>query len=481
MGGAPKWVLFLVVSITLLSATRSPAWGAASAQRGWLAVQGERQLDSHRADELFVPGSVLKLVVVATALHHLGPGYRVVTELRPTGKWADGPSADGTLAVGTLAGDLVWVAAGDPTWNHLLFADDPYLPLRQMVGSLKDRGLRRIEGDLVIDLSHFPGRSLPLGRPLGDLMAAFGAPAAAVAVDQAAAVVRIAPGSRPGAAGSARSLTPGLEVEAQLITVGAERHGKGTVDFLPDWQQPRLLVRGEYPLSEPSYRVEVPMPAAELHAGHVLRRILAEEGIELRGQVRLSSTAPTTGEPWASWSSPPLSAWLEPILSDSRNWWAEMLLRVVARAVVGEGRYDEGLAIEGRFLTAVVGVEVASFRLDDASGQSVYNLLTPRTVVELLRFVAGQPWGRKFIDALARPGRGTLKHATDLPPLAAKTGTLTVARGFAGYIDPRAELPVIFAVFTQHSPASAAAQRSGLFAAVRGFRSRVEAGAVPPN
>jgi len=150
MGDALRWILLALASMGLLSAAPTTVGGAASAQRGWLAVAGERQLDSHRADELFVPGSVLKLVVVATALHHLGLDYRVVTELRPAGRWVEG----------TLVGDLVWVAAGDPTWNHLLFPDDPHLPLRQMAGRLKDRGLRRVEGDLVIDLSHFPGRGV---------------------------------------------------------------------------------------------------------------------------------------------------------------------------------------------------------------------------------------------------------------------------------------------------------------------------------
>lgn len=442
----------------------------ASGQVGWLAVQGERVLAGQRTDELFVPGSVLKLVVTAAALHHLGPDFRATTEVR----------ASGQIFEGRLSGDLVVVASGDPTWNRLLFPTDPHLPLRQIARQLKERGLRRVGGDLVIDLSLFPGRGLSLARPLGDLMAGFGAPAVALAVDQATAVVQIAPGKEPGDVATARSGTDGLEVEARLWTVGPERHGKGTVDFLPDWQQPRLLVRGEYPVSEPPYRVVVPMPAAELHAGRVLARALAAEGIEIDGEVRLSAVpavavGAASSRVLAQQLSPPLSAWLEPILSDSNNWWAEMLLRVLAREVSGTGRYDEGLAIKGRFLRDVVGLDEASFRLDDGSGQSVNNLLTPRAVVELLQFVDRQPWRPQWVDALARPGRGTLKSATGLPPLAAKTGTLSTARGLAGYVDPAAEQPVFFAVFIQHSPHSPTAQRGELFDAVRRFAAQARA------
>ena len=63
----------------------------------------------------------------------------------------------------------------------------------------------------------------------------------------------MAPGASIGA--PARVEAPdGLTVINLTNTVGRDRHGAGTLDFLPVWGTDTLLLRGEYPLSEPRSR-----------------------------------------------------------------------------------------------------------------------------------------------------------------------------------------------------------------------------------
>lgn len=426
----------------------APAAGAESERgfRGFLVVRGERVLAAENAGRLFTPGSVQKLLVCAAALHFLGPEHRVTTTVH----------GSGALRGGELAGDLVIAAAGDPTWNARFFAADPRSPLRDLARQLRERGVRRVAGDLVIDVGRFPGRGAPPSRPPSELAYAYGAPASALAVDESSVAVEIAPGRRPGDGGRLEPLGEAARIEwdNRIRTVTRDRHDRGTVDFLPVPERLAVLVRGEYPVSEPPYRVEVSVPQPDLFAAEVLREVLAREGVEVAGRTRIAAAVPR-GETLATLRSPPLAELLAPILTDSHNWYAEMLLRQLALAVGGQARDDEGLDLVKGFLTAEVGVAEDAFVLDDASGLSPYDLLSPEAVVELLRHVWRQPWRDQFVAALAAPGRGTLRGWGRLPPLAAKTGTVRHSLALAGYLEPHGPSehgaePVVFACFLNH-------------------------------
>ena len=151
---------------------------------------------------------------------------------------------------------------------------------------MRERGLTRIAGDLVVDAGRFPGRPHPLDRGIGDLAYRHGAPAAALAVDEATITVRAAPGSSIGA--PARIAAPdGVELINRTTTIGRDRHGAGTLDFLPLWGSDTLLVRGEYPISETSFVVPASDPDPVRRAGLRLRDALAAAGVQVEGTVRI--------------------------------------------------------------------------------------------------------------------------------------------------------------------------------------------------
>jgi D-alanyl-D-alanine carboxypeptidase/D-alanyl-D-alanine-endopeptidase (penicillin-binding protein 4) len=91
------------------------------------------------------PGSMMKLVTTVVALDRLGPNHRGRTEL-----FAAGPIA-GEL----LAGDIVLKGGADPELD---------LPaLWQMLFELRQRGVREISGDLVLDRSLFRPARIDIG------------------------------------------------------------------------------------------------------------------------------------------------------------------------------------------------------------------------------------------------------------------------------------------------------------------------------
>src|SRR2546427_11067397 len=118
------------------------------------------------ADKLFVPASTTKILTEGTLLAKLGADYRFHTRVYRTGP---------IDKHGTLKGDLVLVASGDPNLSNriqhdgsLAFVDedhsyagpavpgDPLLVIKQLAKDVAAKRIRKIDGRVLIDTSLFP-------------------------------------------------------------------------------------------------------------------------------------------------------------------------------------------------------------------------------------------------------------------------------------------------------------------------------------
>ena len=446
-----------------------PASTGDGAYRGYFAARlldgGKLQvIDELNAGRLFVPASVLKVVTVAAALEHLGPEYRWVTRL----------TTNGHVERGILDGDLVVEPGADPTWGAF-FDDGAAEPLAALAGQVRARGVTRIAGDLVVDAGRFPGRLYPLDRSFGNLPYRHGAPPSGLAVDEATITVRVAPGPAVGAPARVR-VPAGVDVINRTLTVGRDRHGAGSLDFLPVWDTDTLLLRGEYPISEPSFTIPASDPAPVLRAARRLRDALHDAGVAVEGTVRLQARTRPASDPaavLAELHSPPVEELLREILTRSHNWYADTLILTLGREVAETGRFDDGVEVVADFVEDLPdpGTPVPPEpSLRDGSGLSAANLIAPATVVRVLAHAAGQPWAGTFIDALAGRGEGTLRAWPRLPILAAKTGTLRHTIALAGIIGPDSEAPVVFCYFLNHDTRPRSTARAEIAAALRRWR-----------
>lgn len=120
-------------------------------------------LASHNADNPLIPASIMKCVTTATLLEEVGHEYRYETEVYTTGKISDG----------TLHGDLLVVASGDPSLNsrHLPEGGDI---AREIAEALRLKGIRTVEGRIRVDESVFSGPAINPLWASGDLPHAYG-------------------------------------------------------------------------------------------------------------------------------------------------------------------------------------------------------------------------------------------------------------------------------------------------------------------
>jgi D-alanyl-D-alanine carboxypeptidase/D-alanyl-D-alanine-endopeptidase (penicillin-binding protein 4) len=117
-----------------------------------------------------------------------------------------------------------------------------------------------------------------------------------------------------------------------------------------------------------------------------------------------------------------------------------MLLKTLAREVGDTGSWTKGLEVETRFLIDSVKIDSTAFDLQDGSGLSAGNLVTPRAFVQLLSYMYRHPKRASFIAGLPRAQqRGSLLRrfagtAVEGRVLA-KTGSISRVNTLSGYIE----------------------------------------------
>ena len=391
-----------------------------------------RLVFERNSDRLFVPASNVKLVVSAVATALLGPDYRFRTSVY----------AAGTVDGGTLSGDLVLYGRGDPSLS------DRYYPTRftafeGLADGLRASGITRVAGDVVGDASWFDSLTIHPSWEAYDLSWWYAAPVSALGFNDNSVDFRITP-SLPGLPPQI-SFAPDLGMvqftnRARTVPVDSPR----TLDFqrLPGGNV--IYAVGDVPMDMRPRTENVSVQDGALYAATAFRAALASRGIEVTGRVRATYdpaayAAARVSAPVAEHTSRPLPDMIEPILRDSHNWYAEMLLKTMARELTGSGSWDSGLALERRFLVDSMRVDSTMFSLADGSGLSHWNLMTPRAFVQLLRRMRTHPRGAGFREALpVSGGEGTLRYRSRgglSGRVRAKTGSIATVNTLSGYLE----------------------------------------------
>ncbi len=430
-----------------------------------------RVLYAHDADQHFIPASNTKLVATTTAMALLGPDFRYETPVYALTR----SGARDSVATG-----LVIVGSGDPTLSDAFTATHPGM-LAAIADSVRAAGIRRIDGDLVVDASAFEERGVDPSWELGDLIWYYAAPINAFAVAEGTRRLVLLPGYLPGQPAGVRFLGPDprTAVQNDLMTGPSDARRRFNAERRPGIDT--LFLAGIVPAgaAPDTQTLTVVEPAA--YAGRALRAALAGRGIPVSGAVRVvydTAEARALGVGpgrlhsirVADWTSPPLAEIVTAILRPSDNWMAEQVLKTIGLQKQGWGSWRNGIAVEDEFMTGQVGVDSAALWLRDGSGLSAQDLLTPAAIVRILSYVRTQPWAPDYMTALAAPGLkgSTLSHRlTALEGrLHAKTGSITHVNSLSGYLRTDSGRELVFSILSNGSSVPAGRVRAAIDAIV---------------
>ena len=401
-----------------------------------LKPSSRQTLYSRDAQKYFTPASVTKLLTTAAVLKKLGADYRIRTSIYDEG--------NGTLRV---------VGRGDPS-----FKDEQ---LAILAKQLRQKGVSRIQ-QLIADDTHFKGGVIPGSWMWEDLPFYYGAPVNSLILNENAVILRLFPRS-VGETLHPKwdSLSEGYRwrVINNAITVGEDEEKYVAINR--DLKGQTLEIQGKLAVnSQPDITAIAVFDPIEHFLRHFRQSLIRE-----RISVGRTSAAKNNikgreieDKEIAAVDSAPLSELVKETNTNSNNLFAEALLRTLAvKQPLKENQttVNAGLEVLQTTLTQM-GVDPKTYKLDDGSGLSRKNLISPQALVELLQGVARSQFAKVYFNSLAVAGKtGTLKYRLRNTPaegiVIAKSGTMTGVVSLAGYVNAPNYEPVVFSIMVNQT------------------------------
>ncbi len=406
---------------------------------------------SFNADKPMNPASAMKLLTTYAALELLGPAYAWKTEI-----YALGP-----IVNGVLEGDLAFKGYGDPKLGFEQF----WLLLRQ----LRDKGLREIRGDLLLDRSHFEATAHDPARFDGEPLRPYNVGPDALLVNYKAIRLAFFPdAARKTLAVSAEPSPPQFDlVNLVKLTDGAcggAWYEGIRMDLAETGAVARLILTGSYPAvcGEKTRSVSV-MSHPQFVAG-VFRQIWGELGGKFAGGLR-EGVLPAQARLLARNDSPALAEVVRDINKFSNNVMARQLyLTLGAEASKRPARGEDAEAAIHAWL-AQKEMRMPELVIENGAGLSRLNRISADSLGRLLAAAFASPVMPEFIASLPLAGiDGTMRKRLNGNGVAGhahvKTGYLEGVRAIAGYVlDRRGRRTiVVFMVNHPNAGASKAAQ-----------------------
>jgi N-acyl-D-amino-acid deacylase len=455
------------------------------------SIETGQVIYSHNAAKLFVPASTTKTLTEGTLLAKLGADYRFHTRIYRTGP---------VDSKGKLKGDVILVASGDPNLSNriqpdgtLAFVDadhsyqgpavagDPLAVIRQIAKDIAAKGIRKIEGRVLIDTRLFPDGPTEGGTNV--VMSS-------IMVNDNVIDLIGKPGAKVGELSALESSpqTSYIIFMNHVVTTAA-----GTK---PSLDSPNIVTNpdgsvvvtlsGNLPIDLAPQTASVAIPSPTKFAETVLREALVASGIQIRTP---SGPAPkdfpfyaryyTPENQVAEHVSPPLSEEIKVTLKVSQNLHAGLGPYLLGALVAKDTKnpLNAGFVVEREFLESAK-LDLSGASQGDGAGGDWADLFSPDFMVHYLTYWTTRPDYPFFFKALPILGKdGTLAKIQTTSPGAghvfAKTGTfgsddklngkqMLNGKGLAGYVITKDGKRLAFAAYVNHvslTPDSDAAQQ----------------------
>ncbi len=383
-------------------------------------VDAGQPLIAHNTALAMNPASVMKLLTTYAALDLLGPAFTW-----QTGGWSDAPTVNSSLQ-----GNFYLKGSGDP---RLAIED-----LSDLLRQLRVRGIKRIEGDIILDRSAFQNEPFdPAAFDNKPLRPYNVGPNALLLNFQS---LRFTLQSAPGQPRVLlESPSHGLMLDNRLKTTagacGSDWKDRITLRLLAVGGQQRLDISGSYAEQCNERVLNLAPLSPDSHADGLIRALWSELGGQLAGRIREGRTPPGA-QLLVRHESPPLADIIRDINKFSNNVMARQVFQSLSSetpASTESARRRIAGWLESR------GLRFGELVMDNGSGLSRIERISAGSLNRLLLDAWRHPLMAEFMASMPVAGvDGTLKkRLTDSPVTARahiKTGTLDGVKTAAGYV-----------------------------------------------
>lgn len=385
------------------------------------AVEDKTPILSHNAEPAMNPASVMKVVTTNAALDLLTPAYRWKTEIY----------RDGKLANWVLQGDLIIKGYGDPSFK----AQDFW----RLLISLRQAGVKKINGDLVIDKSYFAASSNNLNFDT-EKWRAYNAQPSAFLVN----------GRNTSFKFMANDATVDITQEFELPEVTIVNKMKRVQGACGDWRssmsydvQPgddKVVVKftGSYATECGERFLELSLFEDEKYAFFTFKKLWRELGGEFNGVLKLQET-PAGAVKVLEQLSEPLGSIVRDINKWSNNVMAKQLLLTMGAEKSGAPATEtKGIAAVQNWLLAS-GLKFDELVIENGSGLSRIERISAAHLGQMLVRAYHSPVMPEIMASLpilSLDGtiKQRLKDSVSQGRAHLKTGSLNGVSAIAGYV-----------------------------------------------
>ena len=433
------------------------------------------------AGRRMVPASNLKLITTGTALHALGPDFRFETSLGYTGE---------IDADGTLHGDVYIVGGGDPTIGVIdTVAVKPDALFWRWKSLLKDAGISRIDGRIIGDGRAYEGHLENQSWSYDDTGTYYGAGCNALSFYENAIDYAVSAGveGEPVKVTQRYPDTPWMHF-GNLTSTGPKGTGNSLYLYTTDLA-PYAEMRGTFAVDRKQKLEHFANKYGALTCAYYFWQNLRSTGwtvsggyadIDRGGYVRGRDFVPAdkAGTPKlvGKSESPVLSRIVRQTNVLSDNFYAEAIFRQMGEKASGIAVYDSCRVAVADVLEDLVPGGLEGLRLEDGSGLSRLNTVSPTFLASFLRSMTRSRGFNAFLASLPKPGEGTV--ATLLPKLPAekkarvrvKSGSMDGVLCYSGYIlDESGNPKFVFSLMVNGATAKTAVLRDTLGTLIEGL------------
>lgn len=403
-----------------------------------MSLESGQIIASHAPQKSVIPASALKLIPAATALSILGPNYRYTTDLQMQGE---------IDANGVLHGNIIIKGSGDPSlgsaeWEEAISFEDF---LEKFKLSIQQNGIRKIDGYIIGDDSYFSTAVTPKTWTLNDLGNYYAAGIHGLNIHDNLYYLQFKQTAQSGQSPPVYSVTPSIP-ELQIVNevVSAGRNS-GDNAYIYGFPYTYLrYIRGSIPAGNGYFKIKGSIPDPALVAARQLQSVLLQAGVSVsKGATTrrlLNLRQEVDGRPVKTLIrhfSPRLSKIIERNLYRSVNLYSEALVHTLGKTEKNEGSTEKGLeAIEEYWRGQ--GIDMGAGFLEDGSGLSSKNAVSPELMSSILYKVSQLPQFETFQNCIPLGGRtgsisGKFRGTAAEGRVWAKSGTLSRVRSYAGY------------------------------------------------
>lgn len=404
------------------------------------------------------PASVSKLYTTALALSHWGTDYRFVTQLvalqRPRGS--------------VLHGNIWLLGAGDPALTNAR--------LWTLAQRLRATGIRRIEGNVVIDVAKFGSVAcVTVDRCRAKRISdhAYNARLSAAGVNFGVASVMVKPAfqaGKPALVALQPFPVPMLKLESHVETVGSQKPTELNAWRVTQGPENVIHVEGQIALRARPRHLYRAVSTPSKYAGQLIVAFLRQAGIKVTGSIRVSHHNPSKQyQTLARVKGEPEWQIVRSMLTYSNNYMADTLALDLACT---QGSSKLTLSAAAKLLTRKArsmerGAPIMDHHhptviLDSGSGLTPGSRASARDVVALLEAVYHKyAIFPAFIGALTVPEYTPVNMLKDpgdhlwMRRIIAKTGSMNQPRSvfaLAGYLRLHGGHWAAFAVLINGAP-----------------------------